>query len=207
MALRILIAEDHAFTLEGMQHALAAHPGIELCAVARGGVAAIALARLHKPDVALLDFAMPDATGLEVFIEIARWSPETRCIIVTGNGTPAVLSRIVAAGVPGLFTKRCPVVAVVDGIRRVARGDKAVSSLAQELLAQAVAEDEAVLTARERQILQAIARGMTNAAMADALGISPKTVDSHRTSLMRKLEANSAPALVLAAIRRGLIAP
>lgn len=207
MALRVLIAEDHAFTLIGMQHALAARPGIEVCATARGGVAAIAQARLHKPDVALLDFAMPDATGLEVFVEIARWSPDTRCIIVTGNGSPEVLAQIVAAGVGGLFTKGCPIDAVVDGIHRVAQGEQAVSALARRLLAQAVAEGDYLLTARERQILQAIARGMTNAAMAEALGISPKTVDSHRTSLMRKLDANSAPALVLAAIRRGLIEP
>ena len=207
MSLRVMIAEDHAFTLEGMQYCILECPGIEICAVARSGVGAIAQARLHQPDVALLDFAMPDATGLEVFFEITRWSPGTRCIIVTGNGNPAVLAQIVSAGVGGLFTKACPIDAVVDGIHRVAQGEQVVSTLAGTLLAQAVAQDNEQLTARERQILQGIARGMTNAAMASALGISPKTVDSHRTSLMRKLDANSAPALVLAAIRRGLIAP
>ena len=207
MAVRVLIAEDHAFTLEGMQHALAARPGIEVCAVARGGVAAIAQARLHQPDVALLDFAMPDATGLEVFVEITRWSPGTRCIIVTGNGSPAVLAQIAAAGVDGLFTKACPIDAVVDGIHRVGKGGQVVSPGARRLMAQAVAEGQERLTSRERQVLQGIARGLSNAAMAEALGISPKTVDSHRTSLMRKLDANSAPALVLGAIRRGLIDP
>lgn len=205
MGLRVLIADDHAFTLEGMQHAFAARPGIEVCAVARGGISAVALARLHQPDVALLDFAMPDATGLEVFVEITRWSPGTRCIIVTANGNPAVLAQIVAAGVGGLFTKACPVDAVVDGIHRVARGERVVSARARKLLAQADTDGDQRLTARERQILEGITRGMSNAAMAAALGISPKTVDSHRTSVMRKLDANSAPALVLAAIRRGLI--
>ncbi len=205
MTLRVMIAEDHAFTLEGMQHALACRPGIEVCAVARGGVAAIAQSRLHQPDVALLDYAMPDATGLEVFVEINRWSPGTRCIIVTANASPAALAEIVAAGVAGLFTKRCPINAVVDGIHRVARGEHIVSAFASRLLAQAHTGDGKQLTPREMQILQGIARGMTNAAMASALGISPKTVDSHRSSLMRKLDANSAPALVLAGIRHGLI--
>lgn len=207
MTLRVMIAEDHSFTLEGMQHALAARPGLEVCAVARGGISSIAQARLHQPDVALLDFAMPDATGLEVFVEITRWSPGTRCIIVTGNGNPEVLAQIVSAGVGGLFTKRCPVDAVADGIHRVAQGEQVVSALARELLAQAVVGDEDRLTPRERQVLQAIARGMTNTAIAEALGISPKTVDSHRSSLMRKMDARSAPALVLSAIRRGLIDP
>lgn len=90
-------------------------------------------------------------------------------------------------------------------INRVARGERVVSANVRRLLAQADAEGDERLTARERQILEGITRGMSNAAMAAALGISPKTVDSHRTSLMRKLDANSAPALVLAAIRRGLI--
>lgn len=205
--MRVMIAEDHAFTLEGMQHSIAARPGMEVCALARSGVTAIAQARLHRPDVALLDFAMPDATGLEVFFEIARWSHGTRCIIVTGNGNPEVLAQIVSVGVSGLFTKACPIDAVVDGIHRVAQGERVVSALAVSLLAQANAASADQLTAREQQILQGIARGMSNAAMASTLGISPKTVDSHRTSLMRKLDANSAPALVLAAIRRGLIDP
>lgn len=207
MPVRVMIAEDHAFTLEGMQHSIAARPGMEVCALARSGVAAIAQARLHRPDVALLDFAMPDATGLEVFLEIDRWSQGTRCIIVTGNGNPEVLAQIVSGGVSGLFTKACPIDAVIEGIQQVAQGKRVVSDLAAALLAQAATEDSDHLSGRERQILQGIARGMTNAAMAAALGISPKTVDSHRTSLMRKLEVNSAPALVLAGIRRGLIAP
>ena len=207
MPLRVMLAEEHVFTLLGMQHCMDAYPTIEICAVARSGVEAIAQARLHRPDVVLLDFTMPDATGLEIFFEITRWSHATRCIIVTGNGNPEVLAKIVSAGVGGLFTKACPIAAVVDGIHRIAQGEQVVSALAGKLLAQAVTGGNGQLTARELQILQGIARGMTNAAMASTLGISPKTVDSHRTSLMRKLDANSAPALVLAAIRRGHIAP
>ena len=205
MVVRVLVAEDHAFTREGLQHALQASGFVEVCAAVPGGIAAIAQARLHRPDVVLLDFAMPDADGLEVFAEIARWAPATRCIILTGSDSPEVLARIVAAGVAGLFTKGCPVEKVLDGILRVARGERVLSAAAQEILRAAPTARQPILTARERQVLQGIARGLTNGEIAGALALSPKTVDSHRMSLMRKLEVNNAPALVLAAIRSGLI--
>lgn len=205
MAVRVLVAEDHAFTREGLQHALQASGFVEVCATVPGGIAAIAQARLHRPDVVLLDFAMPDADGLEVFAEIARWAPATRCIILTGSDSPELLARIVAAGVAGLFTKGCPVEKVLDGILRVARGERVVSVAARHILRGAPSGAQPLLTARERQVLQGIARGQTNSDIAAALALSPKTIDSHRMSLMRKLEVNNAPALVLAAIRNGLI--
>ena len=205
MVVRVLVAEDHAFTREGLQHALQASGFVEVCAAVPGGIAAIAQARLHRPDVVLLDFAMPDADGLEVFAEIARWAPATRCIILTGSDSPELLARIVAAGVAGLFTKGCPVEKVLDGILRVARGERVVSVAARGILRAAPSGTQPLLTARERQVLQGIARGRTNGEIAAALALSPKTVDSHRMSLMRKLEVNNAPALVLAAIRSGLI--
>ena len=205
MVVRIIVAEDHAFTREGLQHALQASGFIKVCATAPGGIAAIAQARIHQPDVALLDFAMPDASGLEVVSEITRWSPATRCIILTGNTNPEILARIAGAGVAGLFTKGCPVAQVVEGILRAARGERVISAAAQESLDSAGTTGGMALTDRERQVLQRIAHGLTTPDIADALALSPKTIDSHRMSLMRKLEVNNAPALVLAAIRRGLI--
>jgi DNA-binding NarL/FixJ family response regulator len=207
MLVRVLVAEDHAFTREGLQHALQAGGAIEICAIVGDGLAAIAAARLHRPDVALLDFAMPEADGLAVRAEIARWSPATRAVILTGNTAPDLLARIVASGVAGVFTKGCPVETVIDGVLRVARGERVVSEAVTQVLRGAGAAAEQALTARELQVLQGIARGQTNGAIARSLGISPKTVDSHRTALMRKLEAGNAPALVLAAVRSGLIEP
>lgn len=207
MVVRVLVAEDHAFTREGLQLALQASGFITVCAAVSGGIAAIAQARIHQPDVVLLDFAMPDANGLEVFAEIARWAPATRCIILTGTTSPDVLSRIVSAGVAGLFTKGCPIDHVHDGILRVARGERVLSAAVQDVLRAVATGAEPTLTARERQVLQGIARGLTNSEMANGLALSPKTIDSHRMSLMRKLEVNNAPALVLAAIRAGLINP
>lgn len=205
MTITVLIADDHAFTLEGMQHALQEAEGIEVCACADNGVAAIAKARICQPDVALLDFAMADATGLEVFAEIQRWSPATRALVVTGNTRPEVLDQIVKSGISGLCTKGCRTETVVQAIRDVARGERVITDAAQALIRQVLPGPARQLTAREHQVLQAITRGLTNTEIGVSLGISPKTVDSHRMSLMRKLDVNSAPALVLQAIRLGLV--
>ncbi len=205
MVIRVLVAADHAFTREGLQHALQASGFVEVCATVSGGVGAIAEARRHRPDVVLLDCAMPDADGLEVLAEIARRAPETRCILLTGSGSPELLARIVAAGVAGLFTTGCPVETVLDGILRVARGERVVSVAAREILRAAPPAAQPAFSARERQVLHGIVRGQTNGEIAAALALSPKTIDSHRMSLMRKLEVNNAAALVLAAIRSGLI--
>ncbi len=205
MVVRVLVAEDHAFAREGLQHALQTSGFVEVCATVPGGIAAIAEALLHRPDVVLFDVAMREATGLEVFAEIARWAPATRCIILTDSESPEVLARIVAAGIAGLFTKGCPVEKVLDGILRVARGERVLSDAAQTILRAAPSAAQPAFTARERQVLQGIARGQTNGEIAAALALSPKTIGSHRMSLMRKLEVKNAPALVLAAIRSGLI--
>lgn len=205
MVIRVLVAADHAFTREGLQHALQASGFVEVCATVSGATAAIAEARRHRPDVVLLDVAMPDADGLEILAEIAGRAPETRCILLTGSGRPELLARIVAAGVAGLFTKGCPVEQVLDGILRVARGERVVSVAAREILRAAPPAAQPAFSARERQVLHGIVRGQTNGEIAAALALSPKTIDSHRMSLMRKLEVNNAAALVLAAIRSGLI--
>jgi DNA-binding NarL/FixJ family response regulator len=207
MTLKLLIVDDHAFTLEGMQHALSNAPAMQVCATASGGVLAIAAARLHRPDVAVLDYTMPDASGLEVAGEIRRWSPTTRCMIVTGSTAPLTLAMLVASGIGGVFTKTCPIDEVIAAIPRVARGERVISALVGALLGEGAAHDAPALSDRERQVLDRIARGLTNARIGDELSISPKTVESHRASLMRKLDVNSPAALVVAAIRRGLLLP
>jgi len=208
LVLKALLADDHAFTLEGMQHALELGGRIEVCAVAANGIAAIALARLHRPDVAVLDLVLPDADGVEVFTEISRWSPKTRCAIVTGSTDPAALERVLRAGVPGLFTKACPTDEVRDGLLRLAAGQTVRSRRIAGLVKRPNDQPENDrITPRELQVLQGIAEGMTNAAIAENLAISPKTVESHRASLMRKLDSRSTAALLMQAIRLNLLVP
>lgn len=186
-----------------MRVAIEALPDFEVIAETGDGLEAIALCKRHRPDIAVLDMAMPGATGLEAFAEIRRWSPDTRVVIITGSTAPGMFSTLDQAGVDGLFIKNGPVEEIRDGLLRVLRGERVISAQATEMIA-----DEApgeVLSKRELEVLQGIANGLTNAGIAERLSISPKTVDNHRTSLMRKLGVRSSTALVVRAVRDGLV--
>ncbi|SFR15726.1 response regulator [Poseidonocella sedimentorum] len=197
----MLIADDHAFTLEGMQQKLARDARFEVVAVASGGVDAIRLARKHRPDLAVLDYVMPDATGLEVLLEIRRWSPQTRVVILTGQLDAAIAPPLIDAGASGLLTKGADPAHVCDALAVVARGGAVFDPPFD-----APPEPAAIqLTPREREVLLRIARGMSNPRIAEDLALSPKTVESHRSSLMRKLDVNSTATLMLRAAKAGLI--
>ena len=176
---------------------------MEIVAVASNGIEAIALAKTHQPDCAVLDLTMPGANGLEVFLEARRWTPETKFAIVTGNHLPAVFHELIEAGADGVFMKNEDPAALVDSILAVARGERRVSKAVQDAL-DAAAEREK-LTARELEILHGVARGLSNNQMAERFAISAKTIDSHRTSLMRKLGVHSTASLLVRAMRLGLI--
>ena len=199
----ILLADDHAFTLEGMRAAVDAHPGLTVAGLAPSGVQAIALARQTQPDLALLDYMMPDANGLEVSYEIRRWSPDTRVAIVTGTEDLAVLARMREGEIAGLFRKADAPSEILDGLMTIGAGGTALSASLEALAAEV--EDVAALSAREREVLFAVARGLTNNGIATELKISPKTVESHRASLMRKLGVRSTAQLLIRAAKLGLL--
>lgn len=169
------------------------------------GIEAIAEIRKTRPDCAILDYNMPGANGLEVFLELKRWSPATRFVLFTGTATPATIRTLVEAGIHGVSLKDDSEAEIVDIVRRVCGGGTAVGASVRRLLKGPV--ESVAVTARELAVLQAIARGHTNASAAESLGISPKTVDSHRTSLMRKFAVSSTASLLLAAVRAGLLDP
>ena len=203
MAKSILIADDHAFTLQGMQLALSSMPGFTLLEPVHSGVEAIKRARKEKPDIAILDYAMPDASGLEVFHEIRRWSPDTRCLFLTGNSTPAILAQLLASGAHGVFLKSTAISVIHDAILQISVGQFVHGEDVTRLAAQATGIE--TLTQREIEVLSGIAKGLSNPGIASTLSISPKTVESHRASLMRKLEVRSTAALLVRAMRLGLV--
>lgn len=169
------------------------------------GIDAIVEIRKTSPHCAILDYNMPGANGLEVFLEARRWSPDTRFIVLTGSTTAETIDSLVKSGIHGVSLKDASEVEIVDLVRRVLDGETVIGTSAARLLstlAQAIP-----LTDRELSVLQAIARGHTNASAAERLGVSPKTVDSHRTSLMRKFSVSSTASLLVAAVRAGLIDP
>lgn len=203
MPLSIIIADDHGFTLFGMQRMLADLPAFDVLGVTGSGLEAIALCRRHKPDIALLDFSMPDATGLEVYAEIKRWSPDTHTAILTGNVTPSAWEKIAAAGVQGIFLKTQELSEICDGLIQIGDGHAVYAPEVWERLDRATKGP--LLSDREREVLYGIARGLTNSSIAKELSISPKTVESHRASLMRKIRVHSTAELVVSAFRDGYL--
>ncbi|MEM9278541.1 MAG: response regulator transcription factor [Pseudomonadota bacterium] len=199
----IFIADDHPLAADGLARAISSHCNLEVVAQAANGIDAIAGIKLHKPDCAVLDLSMPGANGLEVLSEAKRWSPSTRFIIVTGMPSPAIFTQLIAASVDGIFMKNSPPREICEGIEKVLSGRQIISEDVSRLLE--FSEKAKELTGREIEVLQSIARGNSNKKIAEQLGVSPKTVDSHRTSLMRKLGVHSTATLLVQAMKEGLI--
>lgn len=199
----ILIADDHPFTVEGMERLISDSTGYEIVGKAENGIDAIAEIKLHQPDCAIIDLSMPGANGLEVFMECRKWAPNTKFAVITGMPSAAMFSKLIEAGVHGLFLKNAPPLEIANGIRQILQNKRVISDDVQKLLELSEKANE--LTNREIEVLQCIARGYSNNKIAEQLGVSPKTVDSHRTSLMRKFKVHSAATLLVKAMKEGLV--
>lgn len=205
MRKRVLLADDHAFVSWGLAKALSVLEDVDIVGSVTNGIDAIVEIRKHSPDCAILDYNMPGANGLEVFLESRRWSPGTRFILLTGSTTPQTLRSLIETGIEGIALKDSTEAEIVELVRQVCAGRTAIGASAQRLMLMTTGS--VPLTDREHAVLQALARGHTNASAAQSLGISPKTVDTHRTSLMRKFSVSSTASLLVAAVREGLIDP
>lgn len=198
-----VIADDHAILRQSIRSILEAHPGLTVAAEASDGLAAISLARQHRPDLMTLDIAMPYAQGVDVFHEVRRWAPETKVVIFTGLSSVGLMSDLVSAGVDGLFSKGGDPEDLAKAIPIILHGGKVVSPDVRALLQDAPVTQG--LTAREAQILTLIAAGKANREIAEHLGVSAKTIDNHRTNLMRKLGVHSVAELLSYALREGYL--
>lgn len=199
----IVIADDHALTVDGTRSVIESMHGFEVVGIAANGIEAISQIKLHSPDLAVLDLIMPGASGLEVLIEARRWSPATKFAIVTGSPSAQSLRQLIDAGTAGIFLKTGSVDEFCDGLRDIAAGRSVISPDVNTYIEEHQARDS--LSNREIEVLQCIARGLSNNGIAERLGISPKTVDNHRTNLMRKLDVHSTATLLVRAMRDGLI--
>jgi DNA-binding NarL/FixJ family response regulator len=200
---RILIADDHAIVRDALRQIAEAIDGVEIVGEAEDGIAAIALAKRLKPDLLILDVAMPHAGGLAVIGEVRRWSPATRVAVLTGIARRVTLAQLRASGAVGLLLKSCAPQELDRGLRRIVAGEEYIAESVQALLSENAPGVE--LTMRERQILTLAAQGKSNTEIAALLNISPKTADNHRTNLMRKLDVHSAAGLTAVALREGLL--
>jgi DNA-binding NarL/FixJ family response regulator len=174
-----------------------------ILAEAPDGMEAIRAVKIHSPDLLVLDAAMPRTTGVEVIEETQRWSPTTKIAVVTGMTSLDLLQHIVDAGVAGIFLKSEEASGWAEEFRAICAGGQRIDpELLNRLDARLSPQN---LSRRERQVLFGIARGESNAMIAERLGISPNTIDKHRTSIMRKFGVHSSTQLVARAFRDGLL--
>jgi len=205
-----VVADDHAIVRAGLRDALEKPgqiepDGIHVVAEAENGLEAIAAVRRHRPDLLLLDVSMPLASGVEVLIECRRWSKETRIVVFTGISAVGLVSELVEVGVDGLFSKASDNETMYAKLPDILRGGRFIAE--PFLKALEAQPKRPVLTDRERQTLNMIVAGRSNREISDGLGISVKTVEKHRTSMMQKLGVNSVTQLMALALREGLIDP
>ena len=210
MALRILLADDHAIVRQGLK-ALLESDEFAVVGEAENGHEAVRLARELRPDVAVLDIVMPILNGLEAAREIRRASPGTKTILLTQLNADYYVLEGLKAGIRGYVLKTKAAADLIQAIHDVSRGLIYLSpDLSRTVVDAYLAKSDLPsdpLTPRERQVLQLIAEGRATKEIAALLGISVKTAESHRTSLMEKLDIHEIAGLVRYAIKRGLIQP
>lgn len=214
-AIRVLIADDHAIVRTGIRHVLESEPGFTVVGEAATGAEALALAESLRPDVAVLDLSLPGDSGLRVAAELRRITPETHVLILSMHDNTEYVMESLRAGVHGYLLKDAAATELRGAIRAVRRGESFFSpAIAARLGAVLRGDPEAQrgsglaqLSARERQVLIGVAQGRTNREIALELGISHRTVETHRESLMRKLGVRTVAGLTRLALEAGLIGP
>jgi len=212
--IRVLIADDHTLVRAGIRVLLQGLAGVEVVAEACDGREALALVEAHRPDILFTDIAMPLMNGLELTERVVRDLAPTRVVILSMHASEEYAGRAIQAGAAGYLLKAAGVAELEIAVRAVARGETyfspAVSThvIADYLRRTSGASSEsALLTPRQREILRLVAEGHTTKGIARSLGISVKTVETHRAELMDRLGIHDVAGLVKYAIRVGLVGP
>ena len=210
--LRILIADDHEMIRQGLRRVLGTRLDWEVCGEAVNGREAVAQARKLKPDVVVLDLSMPHSSGLVATRAIRKALPQTEILILTMHYSDQLIREVLAAGARGYLLKTDAGTLLLAAVESVSQGKPFFTSkvanlilhgfLAPGQLAEPVAAHGG-LTAREEQVLNLVAEGLSSKEIATTLHLSVKTVETHRSNLMRKLDLHSVGAVVRYAMNRG----
>lgn len=210
MKIKVLLVDDHKIVRDGMRSLLSEEKEISVIGEAENGREAVALAKELRPDVILMDIAMPDMNGIEAASQIIRENGRIKVLILSMHSEKMFVSKAFAAGVSGYLLKDCDIEEILSAIRAVQANQKYISPL----VAGTIIEDYrdglkdqkvSILTEREREVLQLIAEGKTSKEIATLLGISTKTIDVHRQQIMDKLNIHTIAGLTRYAIKEGLI--
>jgi DNA-binding NarL/FixJ family response regulator len=208
--IRVLIADDHGIVRGGVRLLLDRQPDMKVVAEACDGIEAVELALRERPDLCVLDVAMPRMTGIQATHEIRTQIPDMSVLLLSMHDDERYLFEALQAGAAGYVLKQEADLALVNAVHAVMRGEPFMTNAAeQSLVREWMADDstgpEEPLTPREREVLKLIAEAHTNRAIGEVLHLSEKTVESHRANLLRKLGMRDRVELVRYAIRRGLI--
>lgn len=214
---RLILTDDHQLILDGLRSIISNEADLEIIAEANDGASAMQLCLALNPDLILMDIDMPVMNGLEATQQIKRKNPERKIIILTMHDEPALIKRIMEIGADGYLLKNSDQNELVNAIRKVLSGEKYFSEAVLNALSSGDAQatefsirpTDAVLmsqlTEREIEILRLISDGLSNKEIGDKLFISHRTVDTHRTNLMKKLDVHNIAGLIRFSIRNGLI--
>jgi DNA-binding NarL/FixJ family response regulator len=211
-SIRVVLAEDHALVRAGLRRLLDGAPGIEVLAEADDGREALRLVGEHLPDVLVMDITMPGLNGLNAAARVVTEYPQCRVIILSMHDNEEYVWQALHAGASGYLLKDASPTELELAIRAVARGGSYLSPrvsryLVSDYVRRVSSERSPLdrLTPRQREIVQLIAEGYTNPEIARTLGISLKTVETHRSQLMQRLEIHDVAGLVRYAVRMGLV--
>ena len=210
-AIRVLVADDHALVREGIRPVLDAEPGFEVVAEAANGREAVDLALVHRPDVVLLDITMPEETGLSAAARLRDVLPSARVLLLSMHDQAEYVREGIRLGTHGYILKDSAGGELRAAIRTVHAGGTFFSPAVVKRLTTASAPAPTpaasllhALTPRERDVLDGVARGLTNKAIGAELGISRRTVEAHRESLMNKLEIHNVAGLTRFVLEAGM---
>jgi DNA-binding NarL/FixJ family response regulator len=214
MTITVLLADDHAVVRDGLRYLLDAQPDIAVVAVAANGRAAVEEVEASRPNVVLLDIAMPEMNGITAAERIQELAPDTRIIILSMHSTSEHIFRALRAGAAGYLVKESAAQEVVTAVRAVQAGERYLSReisnkiVEDYLLHRGLSEKQQSplerLSPRELEVLQFVVEGQSSAQIAEVLQLSPKTVETYRGRIMQKLDIHDLPTLVKFAIQYGI---
>ena len=207
--IRVMLADDHTIVRQGLKLILSANPDLQVVGEAANGREAVELAAKVKPDIVLMDVAMPELNGIEATRRMVQENSRIRVLVLSMHKEPVYIREILRAGARGYILKDAIDTELVNAVRSVARGDGYISPAISGALLndyrQNVTDPIDLLSSREREVLQLIAEGKTNKEVATRLNLSVYTVDSHRGKIMEKLNLHSTGELVRFAMKHGLV--
>jgi DNA-binding NarL/FixJ family response regulator len=212
--IKVLIAEDHKIVREGLKILISSDPQIRIAGEAEDGEKAVKLAKKLRPDVVLMDLAMPRSNGLQATREICRQVPRTKVLVLSAYQDPESIRKAMEVGASGYLTKRSAANDLLTAIREVQRGNRYYSPCIAARLDQQLRSSflhghrgatPRPLTKRENQVLVLIAQGLANKGMAAQLSLSVKTIEKHRQQVMDKLDIHEVAGLTRYALSKGLL--